>query len=159
MLQLNRRFRPRIGEIASSRAGIHASKRAGFTLMEVLLVLVILVILAGLAVPLITNTQKNALIRAARGQVGLFASPLNQFHLDMNRFPTADQGLEALVTAPADAGTKWKGPYMESIPEDPWGQKYQFKSPGDHNKQSFDIWSNGPDGSAGTEDDIGNWSS
>lgn len=149
----------RAGGKIQLRAVGRTAERAGFTLMEVLLVLVILVILAGLAVPLITNTQKNALNRAAKSQVGLFASPLNQFHLDMNRYPTAEQGLDALVTAPSDGGTKWKGPYMESIPEDPWGQKYQYKAPGDHNTQTFDIWSNGPDGSSGTEDDIGNWNS
>lgn len=135
--------------------------RAGFTLMELLLVMAILVILLGLVAPRFLGTQKKANINAAKAQVGLFKSPLEMYALDLNSYPTTEQGLASLVEAPADLEdpTKWKNAYIDSaIPKDPWGHDYQYESPPTRNKNSFpDIWSLGPDGEEGTEDDIGNW--
>lgn len=139
----------------------HRQARRGFTLMEMLLVMAILVILLGLVAPRFLGTQKKANINAAKAQIGLFKSPLEMYALDMNGYPTTEQGLAALIEAPGDLEdpTKWKSAYLDSaIPQDPWGHDYQYASPPTRNKNGFpDIWSLGPDGEDGTDDDIGNW--
>jgi general secretion pathway protein G len=136
-------------------------RRRGFTLMEVLLVLVILVILGSLAVGAFTTIQGNANKNAVRAQIALFKGPLDHYHLSLNQFPTTQQGLEALLAAPAELENpaKWEGPYLDvpTLPLDPWGNPYQYAAPGTHNPTRFDIWSLGPDGADGTADDIGNW--
>ena len=137
-------------------------RRAGFTLIEVLLVLVILVILGSLVGIQIRSAQKKGLVNAAKAQVGMFHTPLESYLIDVGQYPSSSAGLEALRTAPAEAqgqGTmKWNGPYLEkAVPPDPWGRPYQYTAPGRHNADSFDVWSLGPDGADGTEDDIGNW--
>jgi general secretion pathway protein G len=137
-----------------------AARRRGFTLMEVMLVLVILVILGSLTVGMFSSQQKQAAIRSTRAQVGLFKSPLDSYHLDMGSYPATDDGLNALSQAPSNASNvaNWAGPYLEgAIPSDPWGNPYQYQYPGSKNADKYDIWSFGPDGSNGTDDDIGNW--
>lgn len=131
-------------------------QRAGFTLIEVLLVLIILVILGSLAVNVFTGTQDRANINAAKAQVGLLSDPINRYRLDMNRYPSS---LEELWETPSDAALaeKWSGPYVEQLKPDPWGNPYQYTSQGKRNPNKFDFWSNGPDGQSGTDDDIGNW--
>jgi len=134
------------------------SHRAGFTLIEVLLVLVILVILGTLAVGMFTRTQETANVKAAKSQIGLFKTPLDTYHLDVKRYPSR---LEDLITRPADISNpnKWNGPYLDSttVPLDPWGQPYQYDPQGTRNPNRPDIWSLGPDGVDNTADDIGNW--
>lgn len=136
-------------------------RRSGFTLIEVLLVLVILVILGSLVGIQVRSAQKKGLVNAAKSQIGLFKSPLDTYLLDVGDYPSTSAGLEALHSAPPEAqgqGTmKWGGPYMDKIPADPWGRPYQYTAPGRHNPETFDVWSFGPDGSDGTDDDIGNW--
>ena len=131
-------------------------RRNGFTLMEVLLVLVILVILGSFAVGMFANTQKSARMRQARSQIGLLKSPIDMYQLDLNQYPP---DLEALRTLPPNLTnqTKWNGPYTEAIPVDPWGQPYQYMAPGRIRQDSYDLWSLGPDGQDGTDDDIGVW--
>ena len=136
--------------------------RVGFTLMELLLVMAILVILLGLVAPRFINTSKEANISAARSQIGLFRGPLDMYALNMSSFPTTEQGLLALVEAPEDIedDTRWKGAYVDEIPQDPWGNDYQYEYPSDRMEETKDfpaIWSLGPDGEDDTEDDIGNW--
>lgn len=136
------------------------SRRGGFTLMEVLLVLAILVILGSLVAMTFTNVLGDSDRKAARSQIGLFEPALNVYRLHMKEFPSASQGLNALRGAPSDArfANRWQGPYLEKeIPVDPWGNPYQYAYPGRNNADSFDIWSLGPDGQDGTEDDVGNW--
>lgn len=136
--------------------------RAAFTLMEVLLVLVILVILAGaVAVPLFT-TQQKAYDRAAKADIMNVEKAVKLYQLDLNRYPTTAEGLQALVAPPSSLANpaKWQGPYIEKgrLPTDPWDQPLQYRYPGTHNgTQLPDIWSVGIDGADGTEDDIGNW--
>jgi general secretion pathway protein G len=133
-------------------------RRQGFTLIEVLLVLVILVILGSLVGIQIRGAQKKALVNAAKSQIGLFKMPLESFSLDLGDFPSSSAGLTALVSSAGDAqSSKWQGPYMDKIPLDPWERPYQYANPGRHNSNSFDVWSLGPDGADGTDDDIGNW--
>ena len=138
-----------------------AKRRAGFTLIEVLLVLVILVILGSLAVTAYGPMRKKAQIDAAKAAVSMFETPLEAYHLHMDAYPASQEGLNALREAPADAtGTNWSGPYVKTeIPLDPWKQEYRYESPGRHNPDSYDLWSAGPDGVDGTADDIGNWAS
>jgi general secretion pathway protein G len=133
------------------------ARRAGFTLIEVLMVLVILVILGSFAVTIFTGTQQKAKIEQARSQIGLVESAARLYQLHMNAYP---QTLDDLVQAPSDATNpnKWGGPYLEKrVPLDPWGNEYMYVNPGKNNTEKFDIWSMGPDGMDGSEDDIGNW--
>lgn len=135
-------------------------RRRGFTLIEVLLVLVILVILGSMVVFQVGRSQKKALVNQAKAQIGAFELPLGQYHLDVLDYPSPSAGLEALRSQPADLANpaKWNGPYLnKQVPLDPWGRPYQYMAPGKMNLDGFDIWSFGPDGVDGTEDDIGNW--
>ena len=131
-------------------------RRSGFTLIEVLLVMVILVILGSLAVGMFSNTQRGANMKAARSQIGLWKTPIETYNLELNSYPP---DLEALRSPPANLTNpqKWNGPYTESIPNDPWGNPYQYMVPGRNRPDSYDLWSLGEDGQDGTEDDIGNW--
>jgi len=136
--------------------GRTAHARGGFTLMEVLLVLVILVVLASLAVNMFSGVQEKADQRAAAAQVGLYKSAINMYRFETKQYPDS---LEDLVNKPGDAtlASRWDGPYMDKIAKDPWDQEYRFAAPGKHNPEGFDVWSVGPDGQDGSADDIGNW--
>jgi general secretion pathway protein G len=136
------------------------SRRRGFTLIEVMLVLAILVVMAGMAVMAYGPMQRRANIRAVQTQIGLLKTPLQSFDMAIGSYPTTAQGLESLRTAPSDLAnpSKWDGPYIESaVPLDPWDNPYQYACPGTQNPDSYDLWSFGPDGVNGTEDDVGNW--
>ncbi len=135
-------------------------RRRGLTLIEVLLVLAILVIIASLAVTAYGPMQRKAYIRAAKTQIGAFDTPLELFYQDLNSYPSTQQGLEALRQAPADLVNpgKYSGPYLGTpVPLDPWDRPYQYECPGKYNPDKYDVWSLGPDGADGTDDDIGNW--
>jgi general secretion pathway protein G len=106
--------------------------------------------------------QLGAYLRSTRARIGLFKAPLDSFHMDINRYPSTKEGLNALIVCPADISDpkKWAGPYFEGkIPMDPWNNPYQYASPSKHSNDpdSYDVWSMGPDGINGTGDDIGNW--
>ncbi len=140
--------------------GSRSPRRRGLTLIEVLLVLVILLIIASLAVTAYGPIQRRAYINAARTQIKAFKGPLQAYHLDINDYPTTAQGLDALREPPPDLPdpTKWQGPYLDSaVPLDPWGRPYQYEYPGKHDPESPDIWSVGPDGVDGTDDDVVSW--
>jgi type II secretion system protein G len=99
-------------------------------------------------------------INAAKRQIGLLKTPLLTYQLDIGSLPTTAQGLDALRRPPADLPNpqRWAGPYLDAdVPLDPWGKPYHYCSPGTHNHDSYDVWSSGPDGINGTQDDIGNW--
>ena len=129
-------------------------RRRGFTLMEVLLVMVILVILASFAVFQYTGTQRQAQISQAKSQIGLFKTPLEMFKFATDNFPTTAQGLDALIVCPPDVDPgKWDSPYLTpNVPLDPWYQPYQYQCPGQRNPDSYDVWTVSPDGV-----EIGNW--
>lgn len=133
-------------------------RRGGFTLMEVLLVLAILVILGALVAMNFGNVLGDADRKAARSQIGLFEPALKMYYLHLKTYPAS---LEALRSPPTDLPNpaKWQGPYLEKpIPLDPWGRPYQYSFPGRYSDpNSYDLWSLGADGADGTEDDIGNW--
>lgn len=133
-------------------------KARGFTLIEIMVVLVILGLLAALVVPSILNRPDQARQVKATQDVRALESALKLYRLDNFRYPTQAQGLAALVRAPTDAGN-WQGPYVDNLPEDPWGNPYRYANPGTHGKE-IDVFSYGADnapGGEGADADIGNW--
>ncbi|MCS7090219.1 MAG: type II secretion system major pseudopilin GspG [Verrucomicrobiota bacterium] len=134
--------------------------RTGFTLVELLLVLVILGTLAAIVLPKFAGRTEQARITAARTQLATFATALDAFEVDNGYYPKGGDGLKDLIVQPRDA-VNWKGPYLRAneIPLDPWGNPYVYECPGRHNPNGYDLMSMGPDGRAGTEDDITNWDS
>ena len=130
---------------------------AGFSILELLLVLVILSILAGIVGMRFAGQSGKAKVKAAKVQVVEFSSALGTYEIGIGTFPTTSQGLDALYKQPSGVDD-WDGPYMtKRVDQDPWGHDWQYRSPGTHNKD-FDLYSFGPDGSEGGGDDIINWS-
>ena len=126
-----------------------------FTLIELLLVLVILTVLAAVVVPKFAGRSKQARVTAAGADISNIESAADTFELDTGRYPAT---LDDLMQQPSDVKV-WNGPYLKrSVPNDPWGNAYIYKSPGDHNSSGYDLYSFGPDGQEGGGDDIDNWS-
>jgi len=134
-----------------------SKKRGAFTLMEILLVVAMLALLLTLLVPNLGSIFTGGQSSVAKTFVmGSAETPLMSYKLAIGRYPTTEEGLQALVTSPNDS-PRWKGPYLKQLPLDPWNNPYKYAFPGEHNKDSYDLWSVGPDGQDGTSDDIGNW--
>lgn len=130
-------------------------RRRGFTLMEVLLVLAILVILGSLVTVSFVRMQRTAYINAAKSQVEMLSGAVDLYVLAIGSPPTQQQGLVALLQAPGELSdpAKWQGPYIDhqELPKDPWNHEYQYEAIGN---DQYRIFSCGPDGAPGTEDDI-----
>jgi general secretion pathway protein G len=130
-----------------------------FTLLEIIVVIGIMSILATLVITNLTKTLETSRTSVAKLFVTeSMKTALTTYKIQMGDFPTSEQGLAALATAPAANADRWQGPYIEGkMPMDPWGRAYQYRYPGTRNKGSYDLWSMGADGVDGTDDDIGNW--
>jgi len=130
----------------------------GFTLLELLVVMVIIGLLAGYVGPKYFAQIGKSEVKAARAQIDALEKALDQYRLDVGRYPTSENGLAALMKRPPSAN-RWQGPYLrKEVPADPWGQPYQYVQPGEHGE--FDLFSLGKDGKPGGEGesaDIGNW--
>jgi general secretion pathway protein G len=133
------------------------SRQRGFTLLELLVVLVILGMLAGLVGPKVMKYLGGAKSDSAKLQIQNLGEVLDMYKLGVGRYPTTDEGLDALVTQPSGV-SNWTGPYIKKLPKDPWGHDYQYKSPGEHGE--FDIYSLGADnteGGTGEAKDTTSW--
>jgi general secretion pathway protein G len=141
--------------IAARRTGV---RPRAFTLIELLLVMVILATLAVLVVPKFTGRVEQSKIIGARTDISNLGVVLGSFEIDCGRYPTTQEGLQALLQQPSNA-PDWHGPYVErGMPKDPWGNPYVYRCPGQHNTNGYDLYSCGPDGQEGGADDIDNWS-
>jgi len=138
-----------------------SAKRRGFTLIELMLVLVILATLAAIVLPKFTGRSQQAKVTGARTQIANFETALSAFEIDLSRYPTTTEGLRALVQKPTSDADGWLQPYLsrEDIPNDPWGNEYVYRYPGQYNENGYDLYSVGPDHKLGGDDDITNWSS
>lgn len=120
---------------------------AGFTLLELLVVMVIIGLLAAYVAPRYFSQVGKSEVRSAQAQVAALRNALDTYRLDVGQYPNTQQGLAALVTRP-EGSPKWNGPYLQrAVPPDPWGRPYQYKSPGEHG--DFDLFSFGKDGQVG----------
>lgn len=134
------------------------NRQSGFTLLEVMVVIVILGVLASFVVPNLLGNQERAQVQKAVSDITALETTLSMYKMDNYNYPTTEQGLEALTTETDIEPLPKRFPdegYIKRLPSDPWGNDYQLLNPGEHG--NFDVFSMGPDGEAGTEDDIGNW--
>ena len=132
-------------------------RSAGFSILELLLVLVILSILAGIVGMRFTGQSKKAKVTAAKSQMDQIKGALTTYNIMHDDFPTTQQGLEALWKDPGSLDD-WEPLLDNPVKEDQWGNPWQYRSPGTHNTFDYDLHSWGPDGQDGTDDDVKNWS-
>ena len=140
---------------------IRRGSRKAFTLLEILLVVGLLALLASFAIPALISSGEKAKIdmaRAAVGPNGPLAGAIKLYKFHTNEYP---KELKYLLEKPGDSevAQKWAGPYLEDASglKDPWGHDYEYNAEGRHNEGKFDLWSRGPDGKDGTDDDVTNW--
>ena len=128
---------------------------AGFTLLELLVVMVIIGLLAGFVAPKLFAQVGKSEVKVARAQIESLGKALDQYRIDTGRYPATSQGLAALVQRPADE-PRWSGPYLaKAVPADPWGRPYRYRSPGEHG--DYDLWSGGKDDAEGGADELRSW--
>jgi general secretion pathway protein G len=142
------------------RKHAYGNRSAGFTLVEIMVVIIIIGILAATIVPKFMTTTYDAKVSAAKSDIAALESALERFNVHMDRYPTMEEGLKVLVEPPSAEDKKWRGPYIKELRHDPWGNPYQYSIPGTHHPTTFDLWSRGADGVDGGEGqgaDIGNW--
>ena len=140
-------------------------QRTGFTLIEIMAVVLIIGLLSGIVGLAVFQQVDKGRAVAALAQISNLEGVLELYRMDNARFPTTEQGLEALVSQPTTTPEPRNYPaggYLKGgrVPLDPWGEPYHYESPGQHNQHAFDVWSYGPDGTAGgdgVDADIGNW--
>ncbi len=135
----------------------------GFTLIEIMLVVVIIGILVAMVVPNMSGRSQQARVTAVKTDIESNISiALDLYESDNGRYPSTQQGLQALLEAPSSTPipNNWNGPYLKrkKLPKDPWGNDYVYVSPGNHNKEDYDLSSRGPDG-VESDDDVTNWAS
>jgi general secretion pathway protein G len=136
------------------------SSTRAFSLVEIMVVVVILGILAATIIPNLIGTKHDAKAGVARSNIAQLEAAIERFNIHFDRHPDTEEGLTVLVERPADGGDKWRGPYINLLRPDPWGHPYQYRKPGIHNPNGFDLWSRGADNADGGEGegaDIGNW--
>nr|WP_321361815.1 type II secretion system major pseudopilin GspG [uncultured Hyphomonas sp.] len=134
-------------------------KDAGFSLVELMVVIFIMGLLATLVIINVAPVGEQSRVGKVRADIAAFESALEMYSLDMYAYPSAEAGLAALKTPPAgaDIATYRPGGYVKRLRDDPWGNPYQYVVPGVRSGGAYDLYSSGPDGKAGTADDIGNW--
>ena len=152
---------PTLAPAAAPRRALRPGRQTGFSLIEIMVVVVILGILAALVVPQVMSRPEQAKVTVAKGDIKAVAAALDMYKLDNFAYPSTQQGLEALVNKPSGnpQPKNWnRDGYLKRLPKDPWGNEYQYLSPG--TRGQFDLYSFGADGKPGGSDlnaDIGNW--
>lgn len=148
-------FKP-MDDTQSTPHAKHARK--GFTLLEIVIALALLAIVIGTVVTNVEGIFSSGQESVARMFVDETVKvPLMQYRINMGSYPTTEESLQVLLIAPEQGRERWKGPYVDKVPEDPWKSPYKYRFPGVKNPNGYDVWSMGPDKQDGTADDIGNW--
>jgi general secretion pathway protein G len=145
--------------INTKKKQTNRTRRRAFTLVELLLVLTILAILAGIVLPQMAGRGEQARVAAAKSDIASFKTALGMFEVDNGFFPKGRTGLQDLVAKPNNA-QNWRGPYLAdktTVPLDPWNHAYVYECPGKHSPNTYDLMSMGPDGRIGGDDDICSW--
>ncbi|MGB0669152.1 MAG: type II secretion system major pseudopilin GspG [Porticoccaceae bacterium] len=137
----------------------NSRKNRGFTLIEMMVVVVVIALLGAMIGPTLFSKVQQAEETRVAQDIRVIESALKFYRLDNYRYPTQAQGLEALIKPPATGGDKWNGPYLENLPEDPWGVPYSYQNPGTHGKEVevFTLGVDGQQGGEGSNKDWGNW--
>lgn len=133
---------------------------AGFTLIEIMVVVIVIGIIAATIIPKFMSTTHDAKVSTAKSHIAELENAVERFNIHMDRYPTMEEGLKVLVEAPTGDASKWRGPYISLLRNDPWDEPYQYRVPGTHHPNGADIWSRGEDkadGGEGKAADIGNW--
>ena len=131
-------------------------RRRGFTLIELMLVVIIIGALVAMVMPRLAGRSEQARVTAAEADVRAnIATGLKLYELDNGNYPSSEEGLSALLAKPSSA-QNWRGPYLEKKPIDPWGREYKYRCPGEHRPADYDLYSLGKDGVEGA-DDVTNW--
>jgi len=145
----------------------HAKARRGFTLIEILLVLAIILMLAGVTIVSIVGTREGARIDTTKAMIASIETAIETYNMHIGHYPSEEEGnLEALRVKPTfeseEVDAMWRGPYLKKEPRDAWRNTFNYElnvaGTGETQAQPYRLWSNGPDGTDGTEDDIANWS-
>ena len=142
------------------KMNLNRGRNRGFTLTELLVVVVILGVLAATIIPQFMGATQKAKVARAQSDVAQLQTAVERFYLNMDRYPTTEEGLKVLVEPPSGEEKKWQNPYIKKLENDPWGNPYQYRRPSTHGKGQFDLWSRGADnadGGDGDGADIGNW--
>ena len=136
-------------------------RKARYTFIEIMVVVIIIAILAAVVMPKFAGRTEDARISSAQSQLSIFQTVLSAYNLDTGVYPSTAQGLKALVEKPTTppVPVNWKGSYLSTkkVPLDPWKNAYVYKCPGTHNPESYDLSSNGPEGTSGSKSSITNW--
>ncbi len=127
--------------------------RQAFTLIELMVVVIIIAALAGMVLPRLMPASDAAKRRIARHDIANIELAVKLYRLHMNRYPTSEEGLAVLLAPPAKS-KDWTEPFIDRLPIDPWGHPYRYRHPGTRGNEPFDVWSVGPDGRDGSEDDV-----
>ena len=134
------------------------NRRGAFTLVEIMVVVIVIGILAATIIPKFMGTTHDAKVATAKSNIAELESDLERFNVQLDRYPSTEEGLKVLVEKPTDDDGKWRGPYVKLLRPDPWGQPYQYKYPGTHHATGPDLWAKDPDAKdAGEGAEIGNW--
>jgi general secretion pathway protein G len=144
----------------TSQARTRVAREGGFTLIEIMAVVLIIGLLSTLVGVAIIPQIDKARVNTAKTQIKMLDGALETYRMDNSRFPTTEQGLRALIAPPPEARNQTSYLRERQVPADPWGNPYQYEAPGQHNRGAYDLWSFGADGAPGGEGvdaDFGNW--